>query len=128
MIWRKSTMSRARPALMRLPRRSPNSLAVLLSIRPLTSTIVISPAFNSAISMRLLLPILSKPLGYCHDVVAANTGIAQLMDQRSYKMHTETADPSRPELPAGSVKDDLAWIKGCGVIAYFDNQHVICER
>src|SRR5271165_59484 len=92
MMCLRSTTSRVLPALIRSVSRSPNALAVLLSIRPLISTIVISPACCSAIS---IVPLHWQSLHYFNHVMSAHPHIAYLVHQGFDEMHAQTADPSR---------------------------------
>src|SRR5437773_10525669 len=94
MISLRSTTSRARPVFIRLVSRSPKALAVLLSMRPLTSTIVISPACCSAISIAYPLQQFFCDSYY---VMPPRPHVCYLIHQCLDEMDAQAADPSRSQ-------------------------------
>src|SRR5580765_6676126 len=119
MICLRSTISRPRPVLIRLVSRSPNALAVLLSIRPLTSTIVISPACCSAISMAR--PLLQLFCDSDH-VMPPRPHVCYVIHQCLDEMDAEAADLSRLQGPSGRHRGSLPQIERFSVILYFGGQ------
>src|SRR5262245_51620069 len=112
MICLRSTTSNACPSLIRAVSRSPNAFAVLLSIRPLTSTTVTSPARLSAISMTRLPKLLHKP----HDVVPTHSRITHLVHQCLDEMQPEPSDRARLDRAGRWPARALARIKGLAVV------------
>src|SRR5262245_32491900 len=124
MICFRSTTSRALPVLIRSVSRSPNALAELLSMRPLISTIVISPASCSTISIA---PLLRQPFDYFDHVMSPHPSVAYLVHQCLDEMDAQTTDPSRLQGSFGRRRVGLAGIEGLGVIPYFGDQQAICK-
>src|SRR5436190_729416 len=104
MICLRSTTSCPRPVLIRPVSRSPNALAVLLSMRPLTSTIVISPACCSAMSIACPLQQL-----FCDSdhVMPSRPHVCYVIHQCLDEMDAEAADLSRLQGPAGRRRGGL---------------------
>src|SRR6266849_3745252 len=119
MICLRSTTTRARPALIRLVSRSPNALAVLLSMRPLTSTIVISPVCCSEISITWSLLQLFSDSYY---VMPSRPHVCYLIHQCLDEMDAQAADPSRSQGPAGRRRGGLPQIERFSVILDFGGQ------
>src|SRR3954470_8588192 len=119
MICLRSTTSRARPVLIRLVSRSPNALAVLLSMRPLTSTIVISPACCSPISIAR--PLLQLSCDSDH-VMLPRPHVCHVIHQCLDEMDAEAADLSRLQGPAGRRRSGLPKVERLSVILYFGGQ------
>src|SRR5215467_12012083 len=124
MICFRSTTSLARPALIRPVSRSPNAPAALLSMRPLISRIVTSPARCSAIST----PRLPQSLAYSDDVEFSLAGVVQLIHQCLDEKNPQSPRRPRVQLPIGNDKLRTAWIERFAIVGDFRGQYAVLHR